>query len=92
MTDQELQNALQSMGMACFIKHYRQFCHLSLTTDDIAQNMLDNRETWTTILNRARTGRRIILSGRKRDALTRIVGSNARLRARRQAEHLLNES
>ena len=68
-----------------------QFCDLSLTTDDIAQNMLDNRETWTTILNRSYMGRHIILSGRKRDALTRIIGSRASPRTRQQAERFLNE-
>ena len=45
MTDQQLQNALQSMGMACFIKYYREFRDLSLSTDGIAQLMIDNRET-----------------------------------------------
>ena len=91
MTDQKLQNALQSMGMACFIKYYREFRDLSLSTDDIAQLMIDNRETWTTILHRAYMGRRIIQSGRKKDALTRIMGSNASAQTRHQAEKYLDE-
>ena len=91
MTDKQLQDALQSMGMACFVKYYRQFCDLSLTTDDIAQLMIDNRETWTTKLDRAYTGRRIIQSGRIEDALTRIIGSNASAQTRHQAEQYLNE-
>ncbi len=91
MTDKQLQNALQSMGLACFIKYYRQFCDLSLSTDDIAQLMLNNREGWTTILHRAYMGRHIIKSGRKEDALARIMGSNADPQTRQQAEQYLNE-
>ena len=91
MTDKKLQDALQSMGMACFIKYYHEFCDLSLSTDDIAQLMIDNRETWTTKLDRAYTGRRIVQSGRIEDALTRIIGSNASVQTRRQAEKYLNE-
>ena len=91
MTDQELQNALQSMGMACFIKYYHQFCDLSFSTDDIAQLMIDNRETWTTKLHRAYMGRHIIQNGQKEDALIRIIGSKASSQTRHQAEHYLNE-
>ncbi len=36
MTDKQQQDALQSMGLVCFVKYYRQFCDLSLSTDDIA--------------------------------------------------------
>lgn len=91
MIDKQLQDALQSMGLTCFIKYYRQFCDLSLSTDDIAQAMLDNHETWTTILHRAYMGRHIIKNGRKQDALTYIVGSKASPQTRQQAEQYLSE-
>ena len=91
MTDQELQNALQSMGMACFIKYYRQFCDLSLSTDDIVQLMIQNREPWTTKLHRAYMGRHIIQNGRREDALIRVVGSKVNPQTRQRAEQYLNE-
>ena len=91
MTDKQLQDALQSMGMACFIEYYYEFCNLSLSTDYIAQLMLDDRRGWTTILHRATTGRRIVKAGRVEDALTIIVGSRANAQARRQAKLYLDE-
>ena len=92
MTDRQLQDALKSMSMKCFVKYYRQFCDLSLSLEDIFQLMVDNCEPWgMTKLDRARTGRRIIQRGRAEDALTRIVGSKASLQTRRQAEQYLDE-
>ncbi len=77
MTEKQPQDALQSMDLVCFVKYYRQFCELSLLTDDIAQLMIDNREPWTTKLHRANMGRHTVLNERKKDALIRIVGSKA---------------
>lgn len=91
MTDKQLQDVLKSMGLACFTRYYRQFCDLSLSPNDIAQLMIDNREPWTTKQRRAYMGRNVILKGREEDALIRIVGSRADSETRQQAEQYLEE-
>ena len=91
MTDKQLKDALKSMGMACFVDYYPKFRDLSISTDEIAQAMLDNRKGWSTILQRATTGRRIVKAGRAKDALTIIVGSRASAQARQKAERYLGE-
>ena len=78
------------MGMACFVKYYEHFCDPSLSIDDIGQAMIDNKEKWTTILNRVSAGRSIIRNGRGKDALLMIVGSKADPEMRRQAEQYLS--
>ncbi len=91
MTDEQLQEALKSMGKECFVDYYHKFCDLSLSTDDIAQAMLDDKTGWSTILNRVSNGRRIVNAGRTRDALTIIVGSRASAQARQKAGQYLDE-
>jgi len=91
MNDKQLQDALKSMGMACFANYYPQFRDLSISTDDIAQAMIDNKTGWSTILQRATSGRRIVKAGRAQDALTIIVGSRASVLARHKAQQYLGE-
>ena len=89
MTDIQLEDALKSMGMACFVKYYPYFIDASYSTDDIAELMIRNKEGWSTILQRASNGRRIITAGRGDDALRRIMVSRADPEFRKSAEELL---
>lgn len=92
MNDKQLQTALRSMGMTCFVEYYPHLCDLSLSTDDIAQLMLDDRKGWSTIINRVRNGRRIVKAGRVRDALMIIAGARkADEQVRQKARQYLDD-
>lgn len=53
MNQEQLEEALQSMGMASFVKYYRQFSGPTLFVEDIVALMIANGETWSTKLPRA---------------------------------------
>ena len=76
MDDQQLNRALRSVGMSCFIKYFREFSNLSLSNQSVAE-MLMERETYTdkSCISRVGHARSIIRAGRARDALLMIANA-----------------
>ena len=92
MNEQQLARTLNSVGMRCFIKYFRQFCDPSLSNEDVAAQM-ERVERYSARTCRARTSgaRRIIRAGRGRDVLEKIAGSKADVWTRQEASRLLTD-
>ena len=90
MNEQELVRTLNSVGMRCFIKYFRQFCDPSLSNEDVAAQ-IEEAERYTLKDCRSRTSgaRRIIRAGRGRDVLEKIARSKADAWTRQEASRLL---
>ena len=90
MNEQQLQRTLNSVGMKCFIAWFRQFCDPSLSNEDVAAQM-EGAERYSRKACRGRVSgaRRIIKAGRGRDALEKIIRSNADAWTRQEAARLL---
>ena len=90
MNEQELVRTLNSVGMRCFIKYFRQFCDPSLSNEDVAAQ-IEEAERYSARACRARTSgaRRIIRAGRGRDVLEKIARSKADAWTRDEAARLL---
>ena len=90
MNEQQLVRTLNSVGMRCFVKYFRQFCDTSLSNEDIAVR-IEETERYTAKACRSRTShaRSIINAGRGRDALEKITRSNADAWTRAEASRLL---
>ena len=71
MNDEQLDRALQSVGMGCFVKYFHEFSKESQSVD--VAELLFRNESWTEKSCRSRTltARRIIRAGRSMDALKR---------------------
>ena len=90
MNEQQLLRTLNSVGMRCFVKYFRQFCDPSLSNEDVAAQMHEaERYSPKTCRIRVSSARRIIRAGRGRDALTIIANSRADARTRQEAARLL---
>ena len=76
MDDQQLNRALRSVGMSCFIKYFRELSNLSLSNQSVGE-MLMERETYTdkSCISRVSKARSIIRAGRDRDALLMIANA-----------------
>ena len=88
MDDDQLEYALKSMGKTCFVNYFFALSDESLSNDDIAELMLRNKEKWSTIFSRISNGRRIVRSGRGREALNLIAGSKVDEDVREKARNL----
>ena len=90
MNEQQLRRTLNSVGMRCFIKYFRQFCDPSLSNEDVAAQ-IEEAERYPAKACRARTSgaRRIIRAGRGRDVLEKIATSKADAWTRNEASRLL---
>ncbi len=84
MTDEQLDRALRSIGMGCFVTHLPLFCDDRRSTADIAAE-LGNLYTPKAALSRTTHARRIIAAGRVSDALHRVAASDRIASPLRQA-------
>ncbi len=75
--DRELNRLVQSIGMACFVKYYKDFADFS-RSDSIVVQKIREAEGYTecACATRVLKSRQIIRSGRARDALKRIAQSS----------------
>ena len=72
MNDEQLDRALQSVGMGCFVKYFDEFSKESQSVD--VAELLFRNENWTERSCRSRVShaRRIVRAGRSMDTLKRI--------------------
>lgn len=75
MTDAQLQTALRSMGMGCFVTHLALFRNDRLGNQDVAA-ILEKHDTAKAAQTRTSNARRILATGRLRDALLLIASAN----------------
>ncbi len=77
MNDDQLDRSLRSIGKACFVKYYEKFSDPSLTNEDLI-DLLMKQENYkeTGAKTRVSQSRRIINSGRAKDAFKLIASSN----------------
>jgi hypothetical protein len=75
VTDEQLDRALRSIGMGCFVTHLALFCDDRRSTADIAAE-LGHLYTPKAAKSRTSHARRIIAAGRVADALHRVAASD----------------
>ena len=76
MNEEQLQRSLQSIGKECFVKYFEEFSDSSKSNEDLIELLMSNEGyTESGCKTRVSQSRRIIRSGRARDALRIIAGS-----------------
>lgn len=76
MKDDQLDTALKSMGMGCFVRYYHLFVDLRIDRASIIETLLsENHYTENSCRTRTTHGRRIVASGRGTDALRKVIES-----------------
>ena len=79
MNDQQLDRALQSIGMECFVTCFREFDNPALSTKAVVEILMRDRGyAEKSCQNRTRGARRIIRAGRAKDALM-IISESSRV-------------
>ncbi|MCP5358222.1 MAG: hypothetical protein H7A06_08765 [Pseudomonadales bacterium] len=79
MTDTQLNRTIQSIGKGCFVKNFALFIDAKISNDDaIEQLMLEHGYQESGARTRVLGSRRIIASGRAKDAL-KIIASSERV-------------
>ena len=96
MTDGQLERSLRSIGKRCFVEYFCQFADQNLSNSDVIETLM-RQEGYTESGSRTRVSqaRRIIRSGRAKDALRNVMQSEripnyGRIAAR--ARELLNRN
>lgn len=89
MEDWKLARYVNSVGKECFVTYFNWFSDWSLSNQEIAQILREERGyTWNACNSRISTSRSIIKAGRAIDALDIISGSNADVRTRERATEI----
>ena len=89
MNDQQLGRTLKSVGKECFVTYFREFSNPSLSNEDIAEILMqDRRYTDDSCRSRPGHARGIIRAGRAKDALIDISVSRVPPEIRRRAGEL----
>ena len=77
MNDDQLVRSLQSIGKACFVEYFEMFANSSISNEDLI-DILMKKENYmeSGAKTRVSQSRRIINSGRAKDALKIVSSSN----------------
>lgn len=89
LEDWKLARYLNSVGKECFVTYFNRFSDWSLSNQEIAELLREERGyTWNACNSRTITSRSFIRAGRAIDALEIVSGSNADVRTREKAAEL----
>ena len=92
MNDQQLNRRLQSVGMTCFIKYFREFSNWSLSNQAVAEVLMEHEPyTEKSCKSRVTHARSIIGAGRTEDALLMIANANVPHWVSEQAKEFAKE-
>ena len=94
MDDEQLKRLIQSAGMACFVKYYKDLINFSLSDRSLIEKILEtDGYTELACSTRVLKSRQIIRAGRAGDALKRIaISSRIPAQVANTARQLLNQS
>jgi len=77
MNDDQLERSLQSIGKSCFVEYFEMFTNSSISNEDLIDILMKNESYMESgAKTRVSQSRRIIKSGRAKDALKIISSSN----------------
>lgn len=76
MTPIQVTRSLQSIGKACFVKYFKEFSNVSLSSEDLIELLQTNeRYKESGCITRISQARRIIRTGQAKAALIEIIES-----------------